>query len=117
VQLDSDDAQNTIEVGVVEKLHLERTFAQAIAQLNPGAETLAQFVFHCHQVRIAIGDSNSIVGLSRSNGWLVLQPRNQFLGLANSQSVLQDALGSELVLFRKREAQNYFCMPNRDAAI
>src|ERR1041385_91848 len=88
VRLHPENTQNPLQVSIVEKFDLERTFAQPIAKLHFRPKTFADFAFNRGQVRIAYREPGTVRGFAggRRSGVLVLQVRDQFFRLPHRQS-------------------------------
>src|SRR6266849_952670 len=92
----ADDLQQPFQVGVTEKGNLQRAFALGVPQMHLGAQALAQLVFEVSHVHIVPrrGRHNS---LRRAAVCLLLQPRNQCLGLAHIKAFFEDAFDGQLL--------------------
>src|SRR5262245_18152772 len=105
----SEDLEDALKLIIAEKDNFQGAFAVGVAQMNFGAQALAQAVLDLRHVGVARERVRSS-RLGAGAGFAGLQPRDEALGLADVEGFFEDALGGQLLQLLARQPENNFCV-------
>src|ERR1043166_9227736 len=112
----SQDLQDALKLGVAEKADFQSAFALGVAQLDFCPQPLAQLVLQAGHVGILNPRPGSTGPGGRAAG-TGLQPDDQTLSLTDIESILDDALGRQILLLLVGEAENHFGVAHRQTPL
>src|SRR6266849_2502565 len=115
--LDSHDLEDPLEFSIAEKANVERAGALPIAQPDLGGQAFAQPILEIGDVRVAIGRGSFTAGGGAAGGRRLLHVRNQFLGLAHVQGMLDDPFRRKALLDRAAQTENHLGVADGQAAV
>src|SRR3989449_11633563 len=115
---DSEDLKNAIQFVITEEANVERAYSLAIAQLHLGAQALAEFGLQDGDVHVR-NDRPPRPRRARagSKERLLLQVRDQRLGLTHIQSLAQNTVGRQLLFRPAAQTEDDLAMSHGKAAL
>ena len=111
--------EDALQFVIAEEPDVERAFALTIAELHLGAETFAQLVLDVGDVDVADWRHGFTIEPRCGNvaGGMRLHLGDEFLGLPDVQTLLEDALGGEPLLGGGSEAEDDLGVSDGEASI
>ena len=114
IRIDAEKLEDAFEFGVAEEGNFQRAFALGVAEMDFGAEPVAQTIFEAGDVRV-LREREFGAGLFVRP--VSLQLGDESFGLADVQAVFDDALGGEVLLLLSGQPEDDFGVTDGEAAV